>query len=63
VAQGRGQGRAVVNMGVNIPVPQKAVCKGLRNILRGGGGLLHGTGPSLKFTALSFLLGIIFGGV
>jgi hypothetical protein len=31
VAQGRGQGRAVVNRGVNIPVPQKTVSHGLRN--------------------------------
>jgi hypothetical protein len=31
VAQGRGQGRAVVNTGVNLPFPQKAVSKGLRN--------------------------------
>ena len=30
VAQGGGQGRAVVNTGMNFPVPQKAVCKGLR---------------------------------
>ena len=28
MAQGRGQGRAVVNTGVNIPVTQKAVSIG-----------------------------------
>ena len=31
VAQGRGQGWAVVNTEVNIPIPQKTVSKGLRN--------------------------------
>jgi hypothetical protein len=36
VAEGRGYGLAVVNTGVNLPVPQKAVSKGL--LTRRGGG-------------------------
>ena len=35
MAQGRGQGRAVVNTGVNFPGPQKAVSKGLRKLWEG----------------------------
>ena len=53
MAHGRSQGRGVVNVGVNIPVPQKVVSKRKRNIFLGGDGCWGASISSVSLVTVS----------